>query len=122
MKAYDIALFFIIFCAASGMVNDYMSYEVKVPEYDVGISDAQIEDLTDSTGKTSTSELSMIDSVWKFGGIFFAGLQSALIIAPVVMQYGVPLPVAGFFNAIIWFVYAAALVQYFSNRSMKTLE
>lgn len=122
MRAYSIALFFIIFGAVIGMINDMAIYDQSMPEHNVGLSDADVNEITDGIQNDGSNPVSYITLPIRFASILFSGILTALTIVPLLLSYNVPTEMALAIQAIIWFVYAAGIWQYVSGRSTQQLD
>ncbi len=122
MRAYTIALALFTFGFVIGAVNGLGMFDVVLPANGMDIGESEITELAQGATSGGASPLYSIASVLVLGGIFFSGLQTALTIIPLFTSYGIDPLVAMMFQGPIWFVYAAAVVQFFTGRSLKNLE
>ena len=122
MRAYTIALALFTFGFVIGAVNGLGMFDVVLPANGMDIGESEITELAQGATSGGASPLYSIASVLVLGGIFFSGLQTALTIIPLFASYGIDPLVAMMFQGPILFVYAAAVVQFFTGRSLKNLE
>lgn len=122
MRAYTIALALFTFGFVVGAINGLALFDVTLPGGDMTLGSSDVTEITDSATSGGASALYSISVLLTLGGIFFEGLKTALTIVPLLTSYGVPAIVALMFQGPIWFVYVAAVVQFFTGRSIKGVE
>lgn len=122
MRAYSIALFFVIFGAVVGMINDMSIYDRVLPEHNVGLSDAEVQEITDGATNDGISVISGLSTATRLGAILLSGIITAITIVPLLTSYGIPMEIAIAIQAPIYFIYAAGIVQFFSGRSTSQID
>jgi len=121
-RAYTIALALFAFGFVVGGVNALGIFSVMLPGSDMALGESQVQEITAGATSGGASPLYPITVLFTLGGVFFEGLKTALTIIPLLTSYGVDPVVAMMFQGPIWFVYIAAVVQFFTGRSIKGSE
>jgi len=122
VRAYTIALALFTFGFVIGSINGLGLFDVTMPTSGMDLEQSEITELAQGATSGGASPLFSIASVIVLGQIFFSGLATALTIIPMFSSYGVDPVITMMIQGPIWFVYAAALVQFFTGRSLKNLE
>lgn len=122
MRAYTIALALFALGFITGGVNALGIFSIMLPGSDMAIGESQVQEITAGATSGGASPLYPITVLFTLGGVFFEGLKTALTIIPLLTSYGVDPLVAMMFQGPIWFVYVAAVVQFFTGRSLKGSE
>lgn len=121
-RAYTIALALFAFGFVVGGVNALGIFSTALPGSDMAIGDSQVQEITAGATSGGASPLYPITVLFTLGGVFFEALKTALTIIPLLTSYGVDPVVAMMFQGPIWLVYIAAVVQFFTGRSLKGSE
>ena len=121
-RAYTIALALFAFGFITGGVNALGIFTTMLPGSDMALGESQVQEITAGATSGGASPLYPITVLFTLGGVFFEALKTALTIIPLLTSYGVDPVVAMMFQGPIWFVYIAAVVQFFSGRSLKGSE
>ncbi len=121
-RAYTIALALFAFGFVVGGVNALGLFTTALPGSDMAIGESQVQEITAGATSGGASPLYPITVLFTLGGVFFEALKTALTIIPLLTSYGVDPVVAMMFQGPIWLVYIAAVVQFFSGRSLKGSE
>ena len=121
-RAYTIALALFAFGFITGGVNALGIFSVMLPGSDMALGESQVMEITAGATSGGASPLYPITVLFTIGGVFFEALKTALTIIPLLTSYGVDPIVAMMFQGPIWFVYVAAVVQFFTGRSIKGSE
>jgi hypothetical protein len=121
-RAYTIALALFAFGFVVGGVNALGIFSTALPGSDMAIGESQVQEITAGATSGGASPLYPITVLFTLGGVFFEALKTALTIIPLLTSYGVDPVVAMMFQGPIWLVYIAAVVQFFSGRSLKGSE
>lgn len=122
MRAYTIALALFALGFVVGGVNALGIFSVMLPGSDIALGESQVQEITAGATSGGASPLYPITVLFTLGGVFFEGLKTALTILPLLTSYGIDPIVAMMFQGPIWLVYIAAVVQFFSGRSLKGSE
>ncbi len=122
MRAYTIALALFALGFVVGGVNALGIFSTALPGSDMAIGESQVQEITAGATSGGASPLYPITVLFTLGGVFFEALKTALTIIPLLTSYGVDPVVAMMFQGPIWLVYIAAVVQFFSGRSLKGSE
>lgn len=121
-RAYTIALALFAFGFVVGGVNALGIFTTALPGSDMAIGESQVQEITAGATSGGASPLYPITVLFTLGGVFFEALKTALTIIPLLTSYGVDPVVAMMFQGPIWLVYIAAVVQFFTGRSLKGSE
>lgn len=121
-RAYTIALALFAFGFVVGGVNALGIFSTALPGSDMAIGESQVQEITGGATSGGASPLYPITVLFTLGGVFFEALKTALTIIPLLTSYGVDPVVAMMFQGPIWLVYIAAVVQFFTGRSLKGSE
>ena len=121
-RAYTIALALFAFGFVVGGVNALGIFSTALPGSDMAIGESQVQEITAGATSGGASPLYPITVLFTLGGVFFEALKTALTIIPLLSSYGVDPVVAMMFQGPIWLVYIAAVVQFFTGRSIKGAE
>jgi hypothetical protein len=121
-RAYTIALALFAFGFVVGGVNALGIFSTALPGSDMTIGESQVQEITAGATSGGASPLYPITVLFTLGGVFFEALKTALTIIPLLTSYGVDPVVAMMFQGPIWLVYIAAVVQFFTGRSIKGAE
>jgi hypothetical protein len=121
-RAYTIALALFAFGFVVGGVNALGIFSTALPGSDMAIGESQVQEITAGATSGGASPLYPITVLFTLGGVFFEALKTALTIIPLLTSYGVDPVVAMMFQGPIWLVYIAAVVQFFTGRSIKGAE
>jgi hypothetical protein len=121
-RAYTIALALFAFGFVVGGVNALGIFSTALPGSDMAIGESQVQEITAGATSGGASPLYPITVLFTLGGVFFEALKTALTIIPLLTSYGVDPVVAMMFQGPIWLVYIAAVVQFFTGRSLKGSE
>lgn len=121
-RAYTIALALFAFGFVVGGVNALGIFSTALPGSDMAIGESQVQEITAGATSGGASPLYPITVLFTLGGVFFEALKTALTIIPLLTSYGVDPVVAMMFQGPIWLVYVAAVVQFFTGRSLKGSE
>lgn len=121
-RAYTIALALFAFGFVVGGVNALGIFSTALPGSDMAIGESQVQEITAGATSGGASPLYPITVMFTLGGVFFEALKTALTIIPLLTSYGVDPVVAMMFQGPIWLVYIAAVVQFFTGRSLKGSE
>lgn len=122
MRAYTIALALFTFGFVVGGINGLGIFDVVLPGSDMSVTGAQVTEITDGATSGGASPLYSVAILLTLGKVFFEGLKTALTILPLLGSFGVSPLIGMMFQGPIWFVYAAAVVQFFTGRSLKGVE
>jgi len=122
MRAYSAALFMIVFGAILGMINAIALTPDTVPEHNVGLGKAEVQELTEGATSSDVSALQPYEIATSVGGVLLSGLVMALTIVPLLLSLGVPADIAILLNAPIWFVYGWGMLQLMTGRATKTMD
>lgn len=122
MRAYTIALALFALGFVVGGVNALGIFSVMLPGSDMALGESQVQEITAGATSGGASPLYPITVLFTLGGVFFEGLKTALTILPLLTSYGIDPITAMMFQGPIWLVYIAAVVQFFSGRSLKGSE
>jgi hypothetical protein len=93
-----------------------------LPGSDMALGESQVMEITAGATSGGASPLYPITVLFTLGGVFFEALKTALTIIPLLTSYGIDPIVAMMFQGPIWFVYIAAILQFFTGRSLKGSE
>ena len=121
-RAYTIALALFAFGFVVGGVNALGIFSTALPGSDMAIGESQVQEITAGATSGGASPLYPITVLFTLGWVFFEALKTALTIIPLLTSYGVDPVVAMMFQGPIWLVYIAAVVQFFTGRSIKGAE
>lgn len=121
-RAYTIALALFAFGFVVGGVNALGIFSTALPGSDMALGESQVQEITAGATSGGASPLYPITVLFTLGGVFFEALKTALTIIPLLTSYGVDPVVAMMFQGPIWLVYIAAVVQFFTGRSLKGSE
>jgi hypothetical protein len=121
-RAYTIALALFAFGFVVGGVNALGLFTTMLPGSDMALGESQVTEITAGATSGGASPLYPITVLFTLGGVFFEALKTALTIIPLLTSYGIDPIVAMMFQGPIWFVYIAAILQFFSGRSLKGSE
>lgn len=121
-RAYTVALALFAFGFVVGGVNALGIFSTALPGSSMALGDSQVIEITAGATSGGASPLYPITVLFTLGGVFFEALKTALTIIPLLTSYGVDPIVAMMFQGPIWFVYVAAVVQFFTGRSLKGSE
>lgn len=122
MRAYTIALALFTFGFVIGSINGLGLFDVVLPTSGMDLQESEVMELAQGATSGGASPLYSIASVLVLGQVFFSGLATALTIIPLFSSYGIDPIITMMIQGPIWFVYAAAAVQFFTGRSLKNLE
>ena len=122
MRAYTIALALFAFGFVVGGINGLALFDTNLPGTATTFGETEIEDLSDGATSGGVSPLQSVAALIGLGGIFFEGIKTSLTILPFLMGYGIDPIIAMMIQGPIWLVYAVAVIQFFTGRSMKGLE
>ncbi len=121
-RAYTIALALFAFGFVVGGVNALGLFTTALPDSDMALGESQVTEITAGATSGGASPLYPITVLFTLGGVFFEALKTALTIIPLLTSYGIDPIVAMMFQGPIWLVYVAAVVQFFTGRSLKGSE
>jgi hypothetical protein len=122
MRAYTIALALFAFGFVVGGINGLALFDTNLPASQTTFGEAEIEDLTEGATAGGVTPMQGIAALLGMGAIFFEGIKTSLTILPFLMGYGIDPIIAMMIQGPIWLVYAVAVIQFFTGRSMKGLE
>ncbi|MDD3493829.1 MAG: hypothetical protein PHZ19_10080 [Candidatus Thermoplasmatota archaeon] len=123
-RAYTIALALFAFGFVVGGVNGLGIFtdHTALPGSDIALTDSRVTEITDGATSGGASPLYPITILFTLGRVFFEGVMTALTIIPLLTSYGISPLIAMMFQGPIWFVYIAAILQFFTGRSLKGVE
>ena len=111
MMAYKIMLVMLIFSGVSGGLNTLGWYSMQLPNQGVSISQAEVTDLTQATGKVSINPWTMWSTLSMFFQVIGACLLGLLTIIPFLTAFGMTMPMALMIQTPIWLVLAWAIYE-----------
>lgn len=119
MRSYAIAVFLMVFGAASGMFNAMGIMDMDAPENNIDFGESEIWEIQNGTTSGTVDPLFSISLGLTIGSVVFQGLLCALTIIPMLTSWGVPTAIAVGFQTPIWFIYGFELLSWYKGSSSK---
>jgi len=125
MRAYDILLFLVCLEASIGFVSSLNIFPVSYVDASAVQSSWNLEELEEQAQTQSVIDKVMLatDMLFKALSMFFNMLVAIVAIyIPLTTVLGVPTEIALLLQGVVYVVYAWAIIQFLSGRSVKYME
>jgi len=125
MRAYDILLFLVCLEASIGFVSSLNIFPVSYVDASAVQSNWNLEELEEQAQAQSVIDKVMLatDMLFKALSMFFNMLVAIVAIyIPLTTVLGVPSEIALLLQGVVYVVYAWAIIQFLSGRSVKYME
>lgn len=131
MRAFDLMIFMICLNLSIGLINTALSNEGQKTYYQENQGSGWTYNITDhsemaATGQNATPvEGTFALTQWMIGGmLFFVSMISSIVwILPALEHtFMIPAAISIVLQTLVWIIYAAGLIQWFSNRPLKAFD
>jgi len=130
MRAFDLMVFMICLNLSIGLVNEVLTTGGQKTYYQQNEGDGWTHQLANASEISNTSGASPVSGTlemakWALGGmLFFASLMSSVLWIEPVLEHTFMIPQAWslILQTLIWIIYVATFIQWWTNRPFKAFD
>jgi hypothetical protein len=131
MRAFDLMVFMVCLNLAIGLVATVLQTEGQKSYYQANEGNGWTYNITDhsemaATGQNATPVEGTFElTKWMIGGmLFFVSMLSSIVwmVPALEHTFMIPPAISIILQTLVWIIYAAGLIQWFSNRPLKAFD